>query len=58
MIHRAPMTRKEMEKEDIEQRQGRSPKQIEGNYKILFWSLIGLISTLIVAFVCDLITNG
>jgi hypothetical protein len=27
MIHRAPMTRKEMEREDIELRQGRSKQQ-------------------------------
>jgi hypothetical protein len=32
-----------MTKEDIEYRQGRSKKQVEGTYKILGISLIGLI---------------
>ena len=31
--------------------QGRSPKQTETNYKILEWSLIGLIGTLIIIFI-------
>ena len=34
--------------------QGRSPRQVEGNYKIMAYSLIGLIGTLIVAFIINL----
>ena len=35
MIHRAPMTKKEMTEEDFKYRQGRSKKQTENNNKIL-----------------------
>ena len=34
--------------EDIKYRQGRSRKQMEGNYKLTFFSLIGLVITIFV----------
>ena len=33
-----------MNMEDVKYRQGRSRKQMEGNYKLTFFSLIGLIT--------------
>ena len=32
--------------------QGRSPSQVEGNYKIMLWSLIGLIGISIIIGIC------
>ena len=32
--------------------QGRSPHQVEGNYKIMLWSLIGLIGISIIIGIC------
>ena len=32
--------------------QGRSPRQVEGNYKIMLWSLIGLLGTLLITGLC------
>ena len=32
--------------------QGRSPNQVEGNYKIMLWSLIGLIGISIIIGIC------
>ena len=32
--------------------QGRSPQQVESNYKIMLWSLIGLIGISIIIGIC------
>ena len=32
--------------------QGRSPRQVEGNYKIMLWSLIGLLGTVLISLLC------
>lgn len=32
--------------------QGRSPRQVQGNYKIMLWSLIGLLGTLLITLIC------
>ena len=34
--------------------QGRSPRQVEGNYKIMLWSLIGLVGSLLIAGIVNL----
>jgi|TARA_R100000027_G_scaffold40139_1_gene29764 hypothetical protein len=47
MIHRAPMTRKEMTEEDIKYRQGRRKEQVEGHAIAAMVGLIGLLGCLI-----------
>ncbi len=47
MIHRAPMTRKEMTEEDIKYRQGRRKEQVEGHAIAAMVGLIGLLVCLI-----------
>ena len=47
MIHRAPMTRKEMTEEDIKYRQGRRKEQVEGHALMAMIGLIGLLGCLI-----------
>jgi len=32
--------------------QGRSPRQTEGNYKIMYWSLIGLLGMIVIFWLC------
>lgn len=33
--------------------QGRSPRQMESNYKILMWSMVGFIVSLVIAVLCE-----
>lgn len=47
MIHRAPMTRKEMTEEDYQYRQGRRKEQVEGHALMAMIGLIGLLGCLI-----------
>ena len=47
MIHRAPMTREEMEREDIELRQGRSREQYHSSFIGAAVSGILLVATII-----------
>jgi|TARA_B100000963_G_scaffold104654_1_gene90624 hypothetical protein len=54
MIHRAPMTRKEMEREDIEQRQGRSRHQYRTSSIGAAVSGILLLATLLGIFIFKL----
>jgi len=54
MIHRAPMTRKEMEREDIEQRQGRSKHQYRTSSIGAAVSGILLLATLLGIFIFKL----
>ena len=56
MIHRAPMTKKEMTQEDFKYRQGRSKKQTENNNKILGISVLGLLITILGIIIYGLIT--
>mgnify|MGYP001500766191 CR=1 FL=1 len=42
MIHRAPMTRKEMTEEDIKYRQGRRKEQVEGHAIMALISITGI----------------
>ena len=56
MIHRAPMTKKEMTEEDFKYRQGRSKKQTENNNKILGISVLGLLITILGIIIYGLIT--
>ena len=58
MIHRAPMTKKEMTEEDFKYRQGRSKKQADNNEKIMFISCMGLLVTILGLFIYGLLTNG
>lgn len=43
-----------MNMEDVKYRQGRSRKQMEGNYKLTFFSLIGLVITIFAAWIGQL----
>ena len=58
MIHRAPMTRKEMTEEDFKYRQGRSKKQADNNEKIMLISCLGLLVTILGLVIYGLLTNG
>ena len=58
MIHRAPMTKKEMTEEDFKYRQGRSKKPADNNEKIMLISCIGLLVTILGLVIYGLLTNG
>lgn len=47
MIHRAPMTRKEMSEDDIKYRQGRRKEQVEGHAIGAMIGLVGIIAILL-----------
>ena len=49
MIHRAPMTRKEMTEEDIKLRQGRSKEQYRTSAIGVFISMVGMLILLIIS---------
>jgi len=49
MIHRAPMTRKEMTEDDIKYRQGRRKEQVEGHAIGALIGILGIIGMLLLA---------
>ena len=57
MIHRAPMTKREMTEEDIKYRQGRSKRQADNNEKIMFISCLGLLITIFGLVIYGLLTT-
>ena len=38
-----------------EKNQGRSKKQIEGNYKMLWWTMIGASALIVISFIINLL---
>tara|TARA_B100001057_G_scaffold51353_1_gene45643 strand:- start:5538 stop:5711 length:174 start_codon:yes stop_codon:yes gene_type:complete len=57
MIHRAPMTNREMTEEDFKYRQGRSKRQADNNEKIMFISCLGLLITIFSLVIYGLLTT-
>ena len=57
MIHRAPMTKREMTEEDFKYRQGRRKRQADNNEKIMFISCLGLLITIFGLVIYGLLTT-